>query len=220
MNAFGSSGTAARALGTIGFAGTAAFALACGTVQALRTDLNGIAAPLSNYLTGAYGDGVIAAYLGLSTALAAIGLGFRCTLQGAARSAAPLLLFLAAALALAVTALSEKAKLRDPSGTWEFVHLLAAQTTFLCATVAMLLQSWRLRHDARWRPHSAPLLTLAALAFAALWGYALVRGLPRGAAQKTVIALILAWLAWASFRLRRVPAHESGAPSFSFLSSR
>lgn len=209
----GSQGSDARALGAIGLAGGAAFAFVCAAVQGLRTDLDWIAAPLSYYLTGAYGDGVIAAYLGLSVGLAAIGFGFRRALQGAARSAAPLLLFLVAALALATTALSEKVKLHDASGAWELVHLLAAQTTFLCVTVAMLLQSWRLRGDAAWRAHSAPLLLLAAAAFAALWGHVLARGLPRGASQKTVIVLILAWLAWASWRLWRARRAPSFPPS-------
>jgi hypothetical protein len=193
----------ARAFGAVGLAGVAAFALVCGVVQVLRTDLSWSAAPLSYYLTGAYGDGVIASYLALSVALAAIGLGFRRVLRGRARSAAPLLLFLVAAFALALTALSEKAKALDEGGGWALVHLLAAQTTFLCATVAMLLQSWRWRGDALWRRYSARGLALAAFAFAALWVHALVRGLPRGSSQKAVIVLILAWLAWASFRLWR-----------------
>lgn len=196
-------GAAARAAGAVGLAGVAAFALVCGAAQVLRTDLSWSAAPLSHYLTGPYGDGVVAVYLGLSVALAAIGFGFRRTLRGPARSAAPLLLFVVAAFALAATALSEKAKAGDASGLWGLVHLLAAQTTFLCVTVAMLLQSWRLRGDPLWRKHSAPALALAALAFAALWIHVLVRGLPRGAGQKVVIVLILSWLAWAAFRLRR-----------------
>lgn len=202
-------GGSARAFGAVGLAGVAAFALVCGAVQVLRTNLSWSAAPLSYYLTGAYGDGVIASYLALSVALAAIGLGFRRALRGRARSAAPLLLFLVAAFALALTALSEKAKAFDAGGGWALVHLLAAQTTFLCVTVAMLLQSWRWRGDALWRRYSARGLALAALAFAALWLHALVRGLPRGTSQKAVIVLILAWLAWASFRLWRTSSSSS-----------
>lgn len=209
MTAFDDTVAPARAFGAVGFAAVAAFALVCGAAQVLRADLDWVAAPLSYYLTGPYGDGVIAAYLGLSIGLAAIGLGFRRVLRSAARSAAPLLLFLVAAVALVLTALSEKAKVRDASGGWEFTHLLAAQTTFLCVTVAMLLQSWRLRYDARWRPQSAPSFALAALAFAALWANVLARGLPRGASQKAVIVLILAWLAWASWRLWRAPSSSS-----------
>lgn len=199
----------ARAFGAVGLVGVAAFAFVCGAVQRLRTDLDWSAAPLSRYLTGAYGDGVVASYLALAVALAAIGLGFRRVLRGRARSAAPLLLFLAAACALALTALSEKAAASDPSGGWSLVHLLAAQTTFLCVTVAMLLQSWRWRGDALWRRHSARGLALAAAAFAALWLHVPMRALPRGASQKAVIVLILAWLAWASFRLWRTSSFSS-----------
>jgi hypothetical protein len=193
----------------LGLAGVAAFAVVCGAVQRLRTDLEWSATPLSRYLTGAYGDAVVASYLALAVALAAIGLGFRRALRGRARSAAPLLLFFVAAFALALTALSEKAAATDPSGGWSLVHLIAAQATFLCVTVAMLLQSWRWRGDALWRRHSARGLVLAGLAFAALWLHVLVRALPRGASQKAVIVLILAWLAWASFRLWRTSSFSS-----------
>ena len=180
----------------------AVFVLVCGAAQFLRSDLDWIAAPLSYYLSGPFGTAVIAAYLALSAGLIALGLGFRFALAMPARSIVPMLLFVVAGLGLALTALSEPAKLYGDADVWDVVHRLSAMTTFLCVTVAMLLQSFWLRFDPRWRGSFAFAFALAAAAFAALWMYSLVHSLPRGLAQKAVIALILVWLGWASFALR------------------
>lgn len=172
-------------------------------MQFLRTDLDWTAAPLSYYLTGAYGGWVQTVYVLLAISLAALGIGFYRDLSSSARSAAPLVLFVIGAVALVVTALSESAKARGDASLWLFIHLAAAETTFLCVTVAMLLQSWRLRYDARWRSCFAPAFGVAVAAFAALWIYSLLRFLPRGLMQKSVIVLILAWLGWASVHVWR-----------------
>jgi len=197
----------ARVCGAIAVAGVAVFAGVCLGVQVLRTDLDWAAAPLSYYLTGDYGAVVQAAYVALSVALAALGAGFYRG-SAAARSAAPLLLFVAAAAALTVTAASEAAKAQGQREFWAFVHGLAAQTTFLCVTVAMILQALRLRLDRRWRACFVPMLVLAFAAFAALWVHALTHALPRGLSQKAVVVLILFWLGWAAIALRRLPAGD------------
>ncbi|WP_347262174.1 DUF998 domain-containing protein [Rudaea sp.] len=181
----------------------AAFVSICGAAQFVRGDLDWIAAPLSYYLLGPFGTAVIAAYFALSVGLVALGFGFRFALAAPARSAAPVLLFAVAGVTLAVTALSEPAKAQGHPVEWEMVHRLAAMTTFLCVTVAMMLQSFWLRFDPRWRGRFAFAFTLATLAFVALWIYALAHLFPSGIAQKTVIALILAWLGWASLALLR-----------------
>jgi hypothetical protein len=56
---------------------------------------------------------------------------------------------------------------------------------------------------------------LAATAFAALWIYAVGHILPKGLMQKIVIALILAWLGWAAFALRRESARQEGVAEHS-----
>jgi len=181
----------------------AVFVLVCGAAQFLRGDLDWIAAPLSYYLVGPFGDAVVAAYLVLSAGLFAVGWGFRYALWAAARSGLPVALFAIAGAALAITALSEPAKSGAHPLEWEAVHRFAAMTTFLCVTVAMMVQSFWMRFDPAWRHRFASGFGLAVLAFVALWTYALVPVLPRGLAQKTVIALILAWLGWASLALLR-----------------
>jgi hypothetical protein len=136
--------------------------------------------------------------------LVALGVGAYSALERNARSAAPLLLFVLAAAALCVTAAESTDVPGQPPTLHGVVHVIAANATFLCVTVAMLLQSWRWRRDPRWRVHFRPAFTLAVLAFAALWIYALVHAIPRGLGEKAVIALILSWLWLASWWLLRL----------------
>jgi len=196
-------GADTRAFGVVACAGVAVFAAVAIALQVLRTDLDWIDAPLSYYLNGPGGDALIGAYVALCASLLALGIGFYRGSAPWARSAAPLMLFVVGGLALAVTGLSERAKAYGHPVEWEMVHLAATETTFLCVTTAMLLQSWWLRRSERWRRHFAFAFALAIAAFVALWIYALWRALPRGASQKVVIALILYWLGWASILLGR-----------------
>ncbi|HJP98859.1 MAG TPA: DUF998 domain-containing protein, partial [Rhodanobacteraceae bacterium] len=183
-----------RALGAVALAGVATFAIACGVAQFLRTDYDWVRVPLSFYVIGPYGRMVEASYFVLAPALVAVGAGWYRALDRAARSAAPLLLFVLAAIALCITAIEFTDVPDRPPTLHGFVHVLAAGSTFILITVAMLLQSWRLRRDPRWHARFAAAFTLAAVAFAALWIYALVKSIPRGLAEKVVIALILLWL--------------------------
>lgn len=75
------------------------------------------------------------------------------------------------------------------------VHGISAQGAFLFAATAMVLQAMALRRVPRWRAHARWLLPWALACFAAIWVLALWRELPRGLAQKAVIALIVGWLA-------------------------
>ncbi|MNN72101.1 hypothetical protein D3C81_1881060 [compost metagenome] len=74
------------------------------------------------------------------------------------------------------------------------MHGLAANTAFVCVSVAMLLQSWYLRADPHWSGWAAPAWWWAWLCFLLLWLHVLWRGPPRGAGQKLVIAAIVLWL--------------------------
>jgi len=60
------------------------------------------------------------------------------------------------------------------------VHQVAAATTFVCVTTAMLLQSWRIGLDPAWRGMFLAASLLAALAFVDLWTCALFDFFPRG----------------------------------------
>ena len=120
-------------------------------VQCLRTDLHWQEAPLSFYLLGAWSHWLQVAYFVLAAALCALGAGYYVALHGGRRSAAPWLLFACAGIGLCVTALAHS-NLPGHAPTLEgWVHGTAAQAAFLCVTVAMLLQSWWMRANARWR---------------------------------------------------------------------
>ena len=197
-------------MGAVTLAAVVVFAATCTAAQCLRADLDWMQVPLSFYLIDDYGALVRAAYFVLAVGLAALGAGWYCAMSPGARSAAPLLLFAVAAVALCVTAVAHTNTAAQPS-TWHgFVHGVAAQTTFLCTTVAMLLQGWRLRGDVRWRHRFVPAFAGAAACFAGLWVQALWRDVPRGLTQKLLIVMILAWLACAAWWLWRGGARTSG----------
>lgn len=194
---------APRRLGTAALAGVSFFAVVCAAAQFVRSDLDWMRAPLSFYLVDPHGGWVQAAYVALAAALVSLGWGWYLGLRREARSAAPLLLFASAGLALSVTAFAETGRPGQPPVFEAFVHGVAAQAAFLCLTVAMLLQAWRLRGDPRWRHRFAAAFVLAAVAFAGMWVLALWRDAPRGLLQKVEIVVILSWLGLAAHWLRR-----------------
>lgn len=201
-----------RALAIVTLIGVAIFAIVCTAVQFLRPDYNWIGMPISFYAIGPYGRAVQAAFLALAPGLATIGIAWYRALDRRARSAAPLLLFVVAALALVVLTLEVTDMPKRPATLHGAVHVVAAATAFLCVTVAMLQQSWRLRLDPHWRTHFPSAFTLAALAFATLWIAARLRSLPRGIEEKIVIALILAWLWRAAWWLAHPDQRATRAP--------
>jgi hypothetical protein len=189
--------------GNIALLGVCTFLFVGLTVQGLRTDLDWQRAPLSFYLVGTYGGWLQASYIALSASMWVLGIGFQRVLVQSARSGAPALLFIIAGVALAVTAFARTGLPGDPPAFEAFVHNIAAQTTFLCVTTAMLLQAWWLRRDPHWQARFAFAFALAVFTFVALWIHVLWRDAPRGLTQKAVILLILFWLALASLWLRR-----------------
>ncbi|MCC8446283.1 DUF998 domain-containing protein [Xanthomonas translucens] len=169
----------------------------------LRADLHWQQATLSLYLHGPGGLLLRIVYVLLAAAIVALAAGLYAQAPPPARSAAPPLLFAVAALGLCGVAigdsyLPQRAPLLAP-----LLHGLFAQTAFLCATVAMLLQSAWLRRQAQWQGHAGTVLALAVAAFVALWVHVLWRAPPRGLTQKLAIVLILAWLLLVAYRLWR-----------------
>lgn len=202
-----------RRIGTIALVGVLTFMAVAVIVQWQRSDMNWIDAPLSFYLIGRGGHWLQAAYFVLGASLGLLGWGYYVVLPNAARSASPGLLFACAGISLCVTALAHS-NLPGRAPTLEgWLHGTAAQTTFLCVTVATMLQSWRLRGAAGWQPRFAPAFALALAGFIALWIDALWHGMPRGLEQRIVIVLILAWLLLAARWLRdgAVPAKPPGS---------
>lgn len=188
-------------LGSLALAGILVFALACVLTQILRRDLDWVDVPLSFYLLGPGGMWLRAAYFVMAASLALLGIGLYHALAMPARSAAPLLLFIVSAVALCITAVEETNTWAHPATLHGFIHGVAAQATFLCVTVAMLLQSLRMRLDVHWRAWARPAFLGALVCFVSLWVQALWRGLPRGASQKVLVLMIVLWLAAAAWKL-------------------
>lgn len=183
--------------------GVFVFDAICFAAQFLRTDFDWLRVPLSFYVLGPHGGMVEASYFVLALGLAALGLAWYRALDHNARSAVPLLLFVTAAIALCVTAAEFTDIPGRPPTLHGHVHVAAAFVTFVSITVAMLLQSWRLRGAPHWHRCFPSAFVLAALTFIALWIYALVKPIPRGVGEKVVIALILLWLWRAAWWLVR-----------------
>jgi len=178
----------------------AAFAITAGVLQFTRTDLDAISMPLSAYLRGPGGAWLRGAYYLMASALACLAWSSD-RASGAARSGLATLPFLIAALALPIVAITVLYEHTPQQELARFIHGQAAQATFLCLVVGMVLVSMRW---ARWgvvRAGRHVGAVLAWLAFVQMWVLALWKGLPPGLTQKTLIALILLWLGWAAWQL-------------------
>jgi hypothetical protein len=205
-------GTTGRVVDFCGIAALAAILLFAGValvLQFTREDLDWIRTPLSFYLIGPYGIWLQAAYCLLGAALVLLPLGLYFAFMPQARSSAPVLLFVMAAVALVVTAFAHT-NVPGRAPTFEgWVHGTAAQGAFLWVTTAMVLQAWRFRGDPVWRSRFRLAFGLAVASFAAVWILSLWRSAPRGLTQKLVIAMIVYWLVmvgiwlWRAARERR-----------------
>ncbi len=212
MSVAASDRIAAR-LGVAVLLAVAVFAALGASLQFVRDDLDWVRAPMSAYLRGPHGAWLVAAYQALAVGLVLLGIAWYRALVPLARSGAPVVLFALGGIGLSITALTETDSSNVAPALAMYVHGIAAQTAFLGTTTAMLLQSWRLRFDPRWQRDFAWAFSLASVSFVALWTHALWRSAPRGLSQKVVIALIVAWLALAAWRLvasrQRVPGGGS-----------
>ncbi len=204
------SASASRHLGTTALLGTTMFVLIATLLQFLRSDLDWQRMPLSFYLIGEYSGWMQAAYFVLALTILGLAFGIYGALQANARSVAPLGLFIAAALALLIVVLAPTDTPQHDASLYGFVHNIAALTTFVCVTTAMLLQSSRFRSDAWWRTHFRFAFLLALVCFAAVWINIFWREWPRGLTQKIVSALIVWWLLLAAIWVRRCGLPRDG----------
>lgn len=201
-----SSDRASLALGIIAVAGVAIFAGICLASQFIRTDRDWITTPISVYVFGHFGTWVKAGFVAPAPALIATGVGWYRALDDDSRSVGPLLLFVLSALALCCTAVFVTDITVHPHSLHGTIHQWSAFATFVLATLAMFWQSWCLCCDPRWRVHFIEGITLAALAFAIFWTYALLKSIPRGVGEKVVITSILLWLWRSGWWLIRGPS--------------
>jgi hypothetical membrane protein len=180
------------------------FAVTAGVLQVSRADLDPIAMPLSAYLRGAGGAWLRGAYYLMASALACLAWSsFRVT-RADLRSGLASILLLVAALALPVVAATVLYEHTSAEALAQLLHSEAAQATFLCLVIAMLVLSIRWQRDPRMQRGRHLGVALAWLAFVQMWVLALWQGLPQGLTQKALIVLILLWLGWVARQLWRV----------------
>lgn len=185
--------------GAIALPCLAYFFVASLVMQFMRPDYDWVGMPLSFYLIGPHSPWLLAGFFALATGVLCVGFGLHAALETATLRRSSLALFLTDAAAICVVALVHTDTTADHAPTTHgMVHYVAATIAFLSVTLGMLTQSWRFREDPYWRRYFPTAFPLAAVTFAALWLYALWRALPRGAAEKAVILLIVLWLLLAS----------------------
>jgi hypothetical protein len=182
------------------------FGLTAGILQWSRTDLDPFAMPLSAYLSGPGGTWLRGAYYFMATGLACLAwASYRVTREDL-RSRLASALFLISAITLPIVAATVLYQQTPQENLAQLIHGEAAQTTFLCLVMALVLLSSRWVRDPGMRYMSYLGVMLAWLAFAQMWLLALWKGLPSGLMQKALIGLILLWLGWAARQLRRASA--------------
>lgn len=199
--------TACRWWGVAAMLGLAYFFVSSLVLQFLRPDYDWVNAPLSFYLVGPDSPWLIAGFFCLALGVFCVGLGLQRGLATPVLRRTALALFMVDAAAICVVALVQTDLPGGPDNPTPhgLVHYVAASIAFLSVTLGMLAQSWRFRDDQYWRGHFRKAFPLAVLTFAGLLIYVLWRELPRGAAEKAVILLIVLWLMLASRWLTRLP---------------
>jgi hypothetical protein len=180
------------------------FALTAGILQWMRSDLDPVAMPLSAYLVGHGSPWLRTAYYVMAASLAALAWASYRVTEVSQRSRLVSGLFVAAAFTLPPVAITTLYAHGPQENLARLIHSMAAQTTFLCLVMGMLLLSSRWRRDLRLRHHSRAGVVLAWLAFVQMWLLALWKDAPQGLTQKLLIALILLWLGWVTRQLLRV----------------
>jgi hypothetical protein len=180
-----------------------AFAVTAGVLQIARSDLDPTLMPLSIYLIGPGGFWLRGAYYLMASALACLAWSSYRVTNSRLRSGLGSALFVVAAITLPVVAATVLYKDTPSENLARLLHGEAAQTTFLCLVVGMLLLSTRWLRDARMQRSRHAGVVLAWLAFVQMWTLALWKGLPPGLTQKALIVLILLWLAWVARQLWR-----------------
>ncbi len=175
--------------------GIAWFVVAAVALHLLRPDLDAIDSQMSLYLIGAWGALLQSAYAALGAGMVGLAVGLYRAMPVSARSVAPMLLFVLAALSLTTTAyawMDLPARDRTLEG---LVHGVSAQGAFLFAASGVVVQALRFRLEPGWRMSPRWVLPWAVACFVAVWVLALWHDAPRGLAQKVVIGLIVGWLA-------------------------
>ncbi len=139
--------TSQRRLVVIAVAGLLWFVIAAVVMHGIRSDLDPVTSQMSLYLIGESGGLLQSAYAALGLAMCGLALALYRASPSNTRSAAPLLLFVLAAVSLTVTAFAWMDMPGADRSLEGLIHHVSAYGAFLFTTVGITVQSLCFRRD-------------------------------------------------------------------------
>lgn len=187
-------------------------------LHVLQPELPPASSPLGAYVLGTGWLATLPLYLGLALALAAAAIGGFQTLESGSLRVLAGLCFGVGALAMAVAGVfpADGAVPPSPPGSLDaWIHLGATLVALPCLFLGPLAFTLGTRGDERWDPVRWGLTTAVvglggAVGFLTLW--AIPSGLS-GAAERSLLGLLLLWLLLAGNRIRTLRRPVTGGPA-------
>jgi hypothetical protein len=183
--------------------GIAGYLLNLAALHFLRTDVNPMVEPVSNYAVGAYGFLSTAANIGSGLAALALTLGLYLSIASPGRSRVGLFLlglFGVSELLAAIFPIDVGAQ-ATTSGT---IHNIVGNIAFFGFLAAVILLSWSMGKDEQWRSIRRPALALAlvVLGMAVLTIVSANIGIGFGVGQRLFNVTSMGWMLLVALRLR------------------
>jgi hypothetical protein len=183
--------------------GIASYLLNLAALHFLRTDVNPMVEPVSNYAVGAYGFLSTAANIGSGLAALALTLGLYLSIASPGRSRVGLFLlglFGVSELLAAIFPIDVGAQ----ATTIGTIHNIVGNIAFFGFLAAVILLSWSMGKDEQWRSIRRPALALAlvVLGMAVLTIVCANIGMGFGVGQRLFNVTSMGWMLLVALRLR------------------
>jgi hypothetical protein len=183
--------------------GIASYLLNLAALHFLRTDVNPMVEPVSNYAVGAYGFLSTAANIGSGLAALALTLGLYLSIASPGRSRVGLFLlglFGVSELLAAIFPIDVGAQ----ATTIGTIHNIVGNIAFFGFLAAVILLSWSMGKDEQWRSIRRPALALAlvVLGMAVLTIVSANIGIGFGVGQRLFNVTSMGWMLLVALRLR------------------
>jgi hypothetical protein len=190
-------------LAFLAIAGIAGYLLNLAALHFLRTDVNPVVEPVSNYAVGAYGFLSTAANIGGGLAALALTLGLYLSIAPPSRSRVGLFL-------LGLVGVSELLAAIFPidvgaqATTIGTIHNIVGNISFFGFLGAVILLSWSMGKDEQWRSIRRPALALAlvVLGMAVLTIVGANIGIGFGVGQRLFNVTSMGWMLLVALRIR------------------
>ena len=190
-------------LAFLAIVGIAGYLLNLAALHFLRTDVNPMVEPVSNYAVGAYGFLSTAANIGGGLAALALTLGLYLSIASPGRSRVGLFLlglFGVSELLAAIFPIDVGAQ----ATTIGTIHNIVGNISFFGFLAAVILLSWSMGKDEQWRSIRRPALALAlvVLGMAVLTIVGANIGIGFGVGQRLFNVTSMGWMLLVALRLR------------------